>query len=358
MDFKLTKQTETELYTKELRKFLADEGVGDLLPYEQCRGFSFSIVRHENDKNDGYDLCIFSNAIKCYIDVMTEVYILTFTHNYEQPSGDGVVRMEGAPCLIEQIRNSLNGVIAKQIKGAEYELHVVNDTPRIGNILTDHITLKGGGDHDNFAKGISLGTIEPGSELHIDSIYMDGGSGFTSVTSSFVNNTLTVGNDSTHYTHNGWTSFYDPDMEGEDIFLRGPGVIEMEIPPQPYKNPKDILIEALMMMKRDIMLIADHEKLSRDQSDDEHYEYNRCLIRRTGGDVYCVLRGFILQLGVMIANFAPVIYGDAATHYTAHWECVTKKNMIIRLSGPSDIFEKCIAMALHQVKNIMGQIEN
>lgn len=341
----------------------------DMFLYESRTKLTFTIKRNDDDKYGGYDLVKLANAVRRYINARNETYILDFIPNHEQHGGIPIVREVGATCLINEVRNSLNGVIARQIKSNEYELHLVNNTPFEMAIMTGNITLKGSDNkewHNNFAPGHILGTLLPAAELHISSIYMKPGRVYSDQIISFLNGEMIHSTDSTHFMHNGLTEWRPDTVDTSGIvknpLLHAPNLVKLDIPLQPYADPHEILVRALKQLSSDFKILIDHEEKARSVSDAksdnaEDYSFGNVSIKILDNDLTCITNGFDASLGVVIAANAKLIAGTTITHFTSHPVHPTKKEVIIRLSCPNvrDVFGQAIHLAIVRVDSLIAQ---
>jgi hypothetical protein len=356
---------------KELLKELKDAEC-EMFLYSKRTKLSFSIKRKTEDVSTGYDLVKLANAVRRYINARNETYILDFIPNHEQHGGIPIVREVGATCLINEVRNSLNGMVVNQIKSNEYELHLVNATSSAMAIMSGNITVKGSEKkewHNNFAPGHIIGTLLPASELHISSIYMKPGRVFSNQIVSFSNGEMIRLTDSTHFMHNGLTEWRQPDMMNPSGKMKNPmkyapRIINMEIPLQPYSDPHQILVRAMKQLSVDFKLLAEHEKKARDSFDEDEknsaikdYSFGNVNINVVDNDLTCITNGFDESVGVVIASNAKLIASETITHFTSHPIHPTKKEVVIRLSCDNvrDVFSQAIHLAIARVDSLIAQ---
>ena len=259
-------------FLKEVKRI----GWTDFAGYPKQKTIAFSISRSSPiDEHDGNNLTRYVNCIRRYINARNEVLVLDFIPNHEQKTSARVVQESGEACLINEIRIALNGVLARQVRGNIYELHVINSTPSQMDVMTGHITKHGGSTdnvvwHGDFAPTIKLGRIEPASELHITMIYMKPGRVFTNELPIVTGSDVKMPPDHTCFLHNGFMKYEQPDMidNKQNIQLRNPmtsapKVIRLSTYPQPYVEPRDIILRALDQLVSDLQEIADHIAKSR-----------------------------------------------------------------------------------------------
>jgi hypothetical protein len=340
-------------------------------PYSKQKGLEFTIGRKNKSTYNGYNLIMFCNMVRRYINARNEYCILTFDLNHEQTTTDPPVREVGKTCLPIELRLSLNGILCKQIKSREYELHVINDQPTEINITTSHITIKGSEEktwHGDFAPNTKLGTIWPGAELHISSIYMKCGRVFTDELNVFVNGKMKHASDNCNFMHNGYTGFRQPEIVDQKTdslkvnpMKTPPTFVEFKIHLQPYIEPRYILSQALTQLVKDITDIETHairaleiEKKSID------YRSERIRITIIDDDLTMTTSGFDESIGVVLAANARMLDQKNVTHYTAHRIHINTKDIEIRISAPNvlQLMVKTITITKEQVMELAAAVLN
>ncbi len=355
MDFTLSdirKKTLTYDESAELKKLIGDDM--HLMPYSSVNSVRFIIKRNNDDTRNSMDLSIYARLIARYINSRNEIYVLDFIPNSEQEAGVHVVTEVGDTCLVDRIRSSMNGIVCKQIKKHEYELHAVNKTLEPMAIMSSHITLKGHEEktwHGNFAPTVIIGDLQPGAELHISSIYMKPGRVFTSETISFENNKMIIPYEGTFHMHNGLTHWsYDIP---ENPMVQMPSAITLGIPNQPYADAFGIFIRSLEQLIADLSKMSDYVKKCTDSSNTNKHSYGNIHLQINGNDLTCHLNGYDECIGTCIAYTAKSIEPNA-THYTAHKVHPTKKEIIIRLTCANvwDAFNQSISVMIARTESI------
>lgn len=342
--------------------------------YPEQKTLSFEIHRQgqvgdSSPASHGVNMCKYANCIRRYINARTEVLVLDFIPNHEQKGPSHVVAETGEFCLINEIRIALNGVLARQVAGQIYEMHVVNDTPVAQGIFTESIIRKGSKPsdvwHGDFAPSIRLGQIEPGSTLHISQIYMRPGRVFTDELLRVEAGEIVPLPDSTIYMHNGLAQWALPDMIDEktteqlrDPLTEGPYMARIGFHPQPYTDPMDITMRALEQLLADLSAISKHAHNASALADKSatDYGFDNIVITVTDDNLICRLNGFDESIGLVIASNAGYLEPQC-THYSSHWVHQTKKESIVRVSCPNvmDIFIKAIELAIARTENAIAQ---
>lgn len=338
--------------------------------YPEQKTLSFEIRRagqvgDGSPASHGVNLCKFANAVRRYINGRTEVLVLDFIPNHEQKGPGHVVAETGEFCLINEIRIALNGVLARQVAGQIYEMHVINDTPVAQGIFTESIVRKGSKPtdiwHGDFAPSIRLGQIEPGSTLHISQIYMRPGRVFTDELLRVEAGEIVPLPDSTVYMHNGLVQWALPDMVDEktteqlrDPLTEGPYVARIGFYPQPYTDPMDITMRALAQLLADLSAIAKHAHNAATSADTD-YGFDNVAITVADDNLICRLNGFDESIGLVIASNAGYLE-PRCTHYSSHWVHQTKKESIVRVSCPDVmvVFTRAIALAIARTEAVIA----
>lgn len=329
----------------------------ELIEYKTMKGLSITFARDAKDKDEFSDFVKFCNCVRTYINGRTEVLYLTFATNEECSGSEINVEMMGNILPLASLRENLNTMIVKQVKGLLFELHLVNDSPNQIPITSAHIKLKGGKDHDYFTKNYTFGVLDAGSEIHIYTMYMKSGRMFDSTIYEFVNGKMEVPEDTTNASNNGLCAYRQPDMNDKSPLLDFPRIIEIDIPFQLYADPHDILERALTIMHDDLNSIHKHEVKSRAIiKAGNQYSYNDVSIKLEGKDLTCVLVGYIGMIGEVIVSSAYSASGGTLTHFTSMWVHPTKKETLIRISGNVDAFAMGIELALKRVKKLIEQL--
>jgi DNA-directed RNA polymerase subunit L len=377
-------------FLKEVKRI----GWTDFAGYPLQKTIAFSISRTSAlDEHDGNNLTRYVNCIRRYINARNEVLVLDFIPNHEQKTSARVVQESGEACLINEIRIALNGVLAKQVRGNIYELHAINSTNAQMDVMTGHITRHGDAPgsawHGDFAPTIKLGRIEPASELHISMIYMKPGRVFTNELPIVTGSEVKMPADHTYFLHNGFTKYEQPDMIDNirNVQLRNPmtsapKVIRLSLYPQPYMEPKDIVLRALGQLIEDLQEIADHIAKSRamfTENPNAHYVFGTVSIAvKTQVPVAMVengvkrsilvdellsrVYGYDESLGIIIASNASFLDSDACLHASSHSNHPTKKETVIRVTKDAssesaivDLLERAVALAITRTKSIIEQ---
>lgn len=335
-------------YIKEMKRL----GWTGWTHYESQKSIEFTISRSTPaDVHDGNNLTRYVNCIRRYINSRNENLVLDFIPNHEQKTSAPVVFETGDPCLINEIRTALNGVLCRQIRGNIYELHAINSTPGRMNVMTEHITLAGSKPddpwHGDFAPTIKLGQIEPGSELHIKMIYMRAGRVFTDELPTIIGSDVKMPPDHTYFLHNGFVKYDQPDIVNakENRLLRNPMIsaaktISLGLYPQPYLEPSEIITRALEQLAEDIKLVAD---LVRQSSDSVNSSGTSTLPRMSinvrqldGNDELLVrIHGFDESIGIVIASNAGYLDPSKCLHNSAYMDNITMKSTVIRITAPN-----------------------
>jgi hypothetical protein len=337
------------------------------------------------------DLCKHANAIRRYINARTEVCILDFIPNHEQPGSARHVLNEGDTCLISEIRIALNGVVCRQVRGAIYKLHAANDTPYDMDIMTEHITLADAKAddpwHNNFPPTIKLGVLKPGAELHISLVTMKPGYSYTNIRTAIVNGEVVPPPDRPYFMHNGFVKYMQPDMlDGNGVLLPGrdplkdaPGIIIMGFHPQPYVDPSDIFVRALDQLAEDFGYIAGHiakakavigVSLAHESEPETEYASEDVVIKVVPSagkpnmqDLICTVRGPDVSLGVVSASNAgylsasrPDAYGQC-THYTCHMTHPLEKEFVVRVTSRDalKLLEDAVGLAIFRTQSLREQ---
>jgi hypothetical protein len=316
-------------------------------PYEKQNGLQFTIGRRKNSEYNGYNVVMFCNMLRRYINARNEYCILTFDLNHEQTSTEPPILEIGKICLPIEVRISLSGVVCKQIKSNEYELHAVNSNPTTIDITTSHITKKGSTSkewHCDFAPHIKIGELLPGSELHISSIYMKCGRVFTDELNEFIDGKMKHVSDNCNYLHNGYTGFSQPEIIDQKTdklkvnpMMTPPTYIVFKIHLQPYINPMYILTQAL---QQNISDISDIEKHVLNANDDKgqgtiDYRSERIHISVIGNDLTMTTNGYDESIGIVMSANAKMLSQNNLTHYSAHRPHHNAKKVVLRLSCPN-----------------------
>lgn len=343
--------------------------------YDEQKSIDFTIARTTpKDVHDGNNLTRYANCLRRYINARNEVLILDFIPNHEQKTSAHIVHETGEPCLINEIRIALNGVLARQVRGNLYELHVVNPSTLPMDILTGHILRRGDSKtsttedepwHGDFAPTIKLGRIEPASELHITMIYMKPGRVFTNELITVRGGEVVQPSDRTCFLHNGFTKYDQPDMidSKKHIQLRNPmtsapAEIRLGLYPQPYMNPRDIVLRAIQQMIDDLEEIAEHVEKSRVSfAETNQYSFGTMSITINGDELIARVDGFDRSIASIIASNVGLIGENECTHNSSHSTHPTEKETVIRITSPKplDLFADAIALAIRRSKNLSIQ---
>jgi hypothetical protein len=342
-----------------------ESGCPFIPPYTTQNGLEFTIGRKKDSVYNGYNVVMFCNMVRRYINSRNEYCILTFDLNHEQTTTEPPVREVGNTCLPIEVRISLNGVVCRQIKSSEYELHIVNNTPAEIDITTSYITRKGSDEkkwHDDFAPNIKLGSIWPGAELHIKSIYMKRGRVFTDELNVFVNGQMKHASDNCNFMHNGYTGFRQPEIidQKTDLLkvnpmITPPTYVELKIHLQPYIDPRYILSQALTQLVKDITELEIHViRASEIEKKSIDYRSERVRITVINNDLTMITSGFDESVGTVFAANARMLGGKKITHYTAHRIHINTKDVSIRISAPDVILllVKTVAVTKNQAIDI------
>jgi hypothetical protein len=339
------------------------------LPYKAQTGITFTIGRKAGSMYKGYNVVIFCNMIRRFINARVKYNILTFNLNHENTDIAMSVQEIGKTCLPQEIRTSLNGVICRQIKNNEYELHAVNTGPTEIDITTSHIHKKGNkSPHDDFAPNIKLGTLWPGAELHIPLIYMKEGRGFTDELHYSINRKLITPSDNSNFMHNGLTGFRQPEIIDQktdelkvDPLMLAPSYVELTIPLQPYINPADIIRNAFDQLGQDLEFINSHVINASSQLGSKSIEYKseRVTIHVTDDDLTLTSDGYDESLFTTIAANAKMLDPDRITHYTTQRVLINTKFITLRISAPNvlGLLIKSINVTIDQISEIRTKIE-
>jgi hypothetical protein len=381
-DFILTEVVEEDIVpAQEFLKELERIGWTDFAYYEKQKTISFCIERQSPmDEHDGNNLTRYVNCVRRYINSRNENLVLDFIPNHEQKTSAHVVHESGEACLINEIRIAMNGVLARQIKGNMYELHAVNTTAGPMDVMTRHITRAGSSAddawHGDFAPTIKLGQIEPGSELHISMIYMKSGRVFTNEMPIVTGNEVKMPPDHTYFLHNGFTKYEQPDMIDniKHVQLRNPLTcapkkIRLGLYPQPYLDPRDIVLRALGQLIEDLSEIADHIRKSRatfeNQKDDadgssNHYAFGTVSIAIRGNELLSRIYGFDESLGCIIASNASFLNPNECEHSESHFEHPTKKETVIRITAPEtlNLYLRATELAIARTASLVRQFKS
>lgn len=354
---------EFEIVTKDnvwnLPKSLIDDPdfPDDLIEYKKMKGLSIRLARKDSDEHDYSDFMKFCNCVRVFINGRTEVLYLTFDTNEECSGSEINIEMMGNIVPIETLRENLNTMIVKQVRGLLFELHLINDSPNQIQITSGDIKLKGGKEHNYFTKHYVFGVLDAGSEIHIHTMYMKSGRMFDSSISEFVDRKIKKAKDTTNASNNGLCSYRQPDMVGKSPLMDFPRVIEIDIPYQLYADPRDILGRALDTMLDDLKAIHKHELRSRSIiKSGNQYSYNDVSIKLDGEDLTCVLIGYIGMIGEVITSSAYSASDGTLTHFTSMWVHPTKKETLIRISGQVDAFAKGIELAMMRTKKLIENL--
>jgi hypothetical protein len=337
-------------------------------PYKSQNGLTFTIGRKKGSKYNGYNVVIFCNMIRRFINSRIKYNVLTFNLNHENTDINPSVQEIGKTCLPQEIRVSLNGVLCRQIKSHEYELHAINAGPTEIDITTSHIHKKGETkDHDDFAPNIKLGTLWPGAELHIPLIYMKEGRGFTDEIHYSINKKLISPSDNSNFIHNGLTGFRQPEIIDQktdelkvDPLMTPPSYVELTIPLQPYIDPSDILRNAFDQLKQDLDLINSHVINIATQigSKSVNYKSERITIHIDNDDLTLTSNGYEESLFTTLAANAKMLDPDRITHYTAQRVLINTKFITLRISAPDvlSLLSKSLKVTIDQVSDIIKVI--
>ena len=333
--------------------------------YEKKTGYTFTIKADFSKTPESGTLVKFANLLRRYINAHNEVCVLDFLPNHEK-GAPGTVREVNGPALVDEIRQSMNGIVARQIKSAIYELHVVNDTLDIKPIMSGDIVLKGttgaasekkssvgttGDRHDNFSPDVQIGQLYPNAELHIDMIYMRPGRGFSKQLVKFVDGELIKPYDRTFFMHSGLTMFKPAPVA--DPMVNFPAEVRLEIPPQPYMDPiGDIVLPVANKLAADLRELIEHAALISDT-------YNSTYFSSTldKNELTCTLRGYDEAIGTTLASFALAEVPNLQ-HASSHRVHPTKKEVILRLVAPDPIklLQTTLAAVLAQTNHFIENI--
>ncbi len=384
LDFILGDVIEKEIVPcKEFLAELTRIGWTDFAYYEKQKTISFTISRQGKvDEHDGNNLTRYVNCVRRYINSRNEVLVLDFIPNHEQKSSAHVVHESGEACLINEIRIALNGVLVRQIRGNMYELHAINTTPGPMDVMTSHITRHGSKAddawHGDFAPTVKLGQIEPGSELHISMIYMKSGRVFTNELAVVSGNEVKMPPDRTCFLHNGFTKYEQPDMidnvkhiQLRNPMISAPGVIRLELYPQPYIDPRDIVIRALNQLIEDLGEVADHINKSRttfsafslekaSDSSSGHYAFGSVSIAIQENELISRIHGFDESIGCIIASNAGLLDPTGCSHNSSHSDHPTKKETVIRITAENslELYARATDLAINRTKSLVAQFAN
>lgn len=338
--------------------------------YETQKSIDFKISRQTAiDEHDGNNLTRYVNCIRRYINSRNENLVLDFIPNHEQRTSAPVVYETGDPCLINEIRTALNGVLCRQIRGNIYELHAVNSTPGRMNVMTEHITRVGAKSDDpwhcDFAPTIKLGQIEPGSELHIKMIYMRPGRVFTDELPVIIGSDVKMPPDHTYFLHNGFAKYDQPDIVDtkNNKLLRDPMVsaaktIALGLYPQPYVEPRDIIIRALEQLIEDLQILVTLIKQARDPiKEASTFTSPRMSITvNNGNELLARIHGFDESIGIVIASNAGYL-DSTCLHNSAYMDNITMKSTVIRITASDslDSMSRAIDLAAARTADLIAQ---
>lgn len=364
--------------------------------YESQKSIDFTISRTSPaDEHDGNNLTRYVNCIRRYINSRNENLVLDFIPNHEQKMSEPIVYESGDPCLINEIRTALNGVLCRQIRGNIYELHAINSTPGRMNVMTGHITRADSKSddswHGDFAPTIKLGQIEPGSELHIKMIYMRAGRVFTDELPVITGSEVKMPPDNTYFLHNGFTKYDQPDIVDtkNNKLLRNPMIsaaktITLGIYPQPYLEPRDIVIRALEQLTEDLNLllnlatqgasavksagiVADSvssggvaDSVSSGVYSSVRMSITTSLTDSGDRELLARIHGFDESIGIIIASNAGYLEPAKCMHNSAYMDNITMKATVIRIttmnsSDPVDLLMRAINLAVVRTVDLVVQ---
>jgi hypothetical protein len=337
-------------------------------PYEKQNGLQFTIGRKKDSTYNGYNAIMFCNMIRRYINSRNEYCILTFDLNHEQTTAEPPIREVGKTCLPIEVRVSIHGVLCRQVKSNEYEMHAVNNTPTNIDITTSHITKKGAvtkGWHCDFAPNIKLGELLPGSELHISSIYMKCGRVFTDELNEFVNGKMKYVSDNCNFMHNGYTGFCQPEIIDKktdelkvDPMMTPPTYVDFKIHLQPYIDPMYILTQSLQQNISDIKSIEKHVLNANENIGQKTIDYRSERVRITviNNDLTMTTDGYDESICIVLSANARMLSQPTLTHYTAHRTHHNVKEVMLQLTAPDvlQLLIKTITVTIDQVKELLS----
>ncbi len=363
-------------YVKELSRI----GWTSWSHYESQKSLDFTISRSTPaDVHDGNNLTRYVNCIRRYINSRNENLVLDFIPNHEQKTSEPVVYETGDPCLINEIRTALNGVLCRQIRGNIYELHAVNSTPGRMNVMTGHITrVDSKSDdpwHGDFAPTIKLGQIEPGSELHIKMIYMRAGRVFTDELPIVTGSEVKMPPDHTYFLHNGFTKYDQPDIVDtkNNKLLRNPMVsaaktIALGLYPQPYLEPRDIVIRALEQLADDLRsilnMVTQGAPLVKSTGVCSFPRLSITTSISDSGDheLMVHIHGFDESIGIVISSNAGFLDLTGCLHNSSYMNNITMKATVIRITtkseDPVDLLRRAIDLAVVRTDDLITQFRN
>lgn len=371
MDLEISKIRQNDWVIPKLEvERLKEMGATHLVPYKAQTGLTFTIGRKKDAAYRGYDAIYYCNMVRRYINSRNTICILHFDMNHERSSVETNVNEVGETCLVGELRVALSGVLCKQIKSNEYELHAVNSTPKMMDIMTSHIFRRGDINakewHGDFAHTVKIGTLTPGSELHISSIYMKSGRVFTDELYHFENGILVKPTDNCNFLHNGYVGFEQPeivDYEKDEIIADpmkvAPTYVNFKIHQQPFIDPKTILSQSLDVLVKDLEIILYHAKNAADIKDNiVDYNSERVSITVDNSvDLTMILLGFDESIGKTIIGVVKK-FDSNSTHYTSHREHVNIKKVIVRISAndPTTLLVKCVMAIKDQTAELLSAV--
>ena len=336
-------------------------------PYKTQRGLKFTIGRKPGkNRYDGYNCIYFCNMVRRFVNARNEYLIMTFDLSHENTHGFQSVQEIGKTCLPQEIRFALNGVLCRQVKGNEYELHAVNSSPVEIDITTSHISKKGSSSHDDFAPNIKLGTIMPGSELHIPWIYMKAGYLYSDEIDTFVSGQLIKPSDSSNFMHNGLTGFLCNNLidEKTDTLKENPLLVSststtFTIPLQPYVIPEDILRNTFDQIKNDFNFIKSSISHLSSKAGETNINYisERMSLDIKGDELTLISKGKDESIFRVIVGNAKMLDSIKCTHYTVS-DLIRDKAIRLRLCAPNvfNLFLKSLNIAIDQVDEIIQKV--
>ena len=224
-------------------------------------------------------------------------------------------------------------------------------------------------------------------------IYMKPGRVFTNELPIVTGSEVKMPADHTCFLHNGFTKYKQPDMidnkrntQLRNPMVSAPKVIRLSTYPQPYVEPRDIVLRALGQLISDMQEIADHIAKSRamfTENPNAHYVFGTVsiaihtkvpvILTEKINDVdtkqnilvdelLSRIYGYDESLGVVIASNASFLDPTGCLHASAHSDHPTKKETVIRVtknvSSPEsvfDLFERATILAIARTTSLVGQ---
>ena len=171
--------------------------------------------------------------------------------------------------------------------------------------------------------------------------------------------------DHTYFLHNGFAKYDQPDIVDtkNNKLLRDPMVsaaktIALGLYPQPYVEPRDIVMRALEQLIEDLQILVTLIKQARDPiKEASTFTSPRMSITvNNGNELLARIHGFDESIGIVIASNAGYL-DSTCLHNSAYMDNITMKSTVIRITASDslDLMSRAIDLAVARTADLIAQ---